>query len=192
MHPMKRPRRRVWRTVVSALAGSGLTAASLSGQLSSIALGAAVPTGPKSRSSSSTKPVRPLPTVTTASTRPASVIASARSPRRKAIASKVNLPTVILQRRWSESAPTWRMPYTRTSRRSRCGRGLSAAIRCENAWTYVFGGLEASRDGLTLIAGARLLAQAADGIMPWRGRPEPLKRGLVARLPPIDFREESP
>jgi predicted metal-binding protein len=73
-----------------------------------------------------------------------------------------------------------------------CGRGLSAAIRCENAWTYVFGGLEASRDGLTLIAGARLLAQAADGIMPWRGRPEPLKRGLVARLPPIDFREESP
>ena len=41
-----------------------------------------------------------------ASTRPASVIASARSPRRKAIASNVNLPTVILQRRWSESTPT--------------------------------------------------------------------------------------
>src|SRR6476620_4412143 len=46
----------------------------------------AVPTGPKSRSSSSTKPLRPAPTVTTA--------------------SNVNLPTVILQRRWSESAPT--------------------------------------------------------------------------------------
>jgi predicted metal-binding protein len=68
-----------------------------------------------------------------------------------------------------------------------CGRGLSAAIRCENAWTYVFGGLEASRDGLTLIAGARLLAGAADGIMPWRGRPEPLKRGLIARIPPANF-----
>src|SRR5580658_5347648 len=39
-----------------------------------------------------------------------------------------------------------------------CSRGLSAAIRCENAWTYVFGGLEASRDGLSLVAGARLLA----------------------------------
>lgn len=65
-----------------------------------------------------------------------------------------------------------------------CGRGLSAAIRCQRAWTYVFGGLEAPRDGHTLIAGAQLLAQAADGIMPWRGRPEPLKRGLVARLPP--------
>src|SRR4029077_5552752 len=87
---------------------------------------AAVATRPKSRSSSSTKPVRPEPTLTTASTRPASVIASARSPRRKAIASKVNLPPVIWHRRWSESAPTWRMPYTRTSRSRRCGRGLSA------------------------------------------------------------------
>src|ERR1700722_4353777 len=68
-----------------------------------------------------------------------------------------------------------------------CGRGLSAAIRCDNAWTYVFGGLDASRDGLTLIAGARLLAGAADGIMPWQGRPEPLKRGLIARIPPANF-----
>jgi predicted metal-binding protein len=72
-----------------------------------------------------------------------------------------------------------------------CGRGLSAAIRCDNAWTYVFGGLDASCDGLTLIAGARLLAAAADGIMPWRDRPEPLKRGLIARIPPTHFREES-
>jgi len=73
-----------------------------------------------------------------------------------------------------------------------CGRGLSAAIRCDNAWTYVFGGLEPTRDGPSLIVGARLLAQAADGIMPWRGRPESLKRGLVARVPPGNFREEPP
>jgi predicted metal-binding protein len=73
-----------------------------------------------------------------------------------------------------------------------CGRGLSAAIRCDHTWTYVFGGLEPTRDSLSLIAGARLLAQAADGIMPWRGRPESLKRGLVARVPPINFCEEPP
>jgi len=40
-----------------------------------------------------------------------------------------------------------------------------------------------------LVEGAYVLAQAADGIMPWRGRPEPLKRGLIARVPPIDFQE---
>ena len=38
-------------------------------------------------------------------------------------------------------------------------------------------------------AGPRLLARAADGILPWRGRPEPLKRGLIARVPPIGFEE---
>jgi len=40
--------------------------------------------------------------------------------------------------------------------------------------------------------GAQLLAQAADGIMPWRGRPDSLKRGLIARVPPVNFREELP
>ncbi len=41
-----------------------------------------------------------------------------------------------------------------------------------------------------LIEGARLFAHASDGLMPWRGRPEILKRGLIARVPPIDFVEE--
>jgi predicted metal-binding protein len=73
-----------------------------------------------------------------------------------------------------------------------CSRGLSAAVRCENTWTYVFGGLDPARDGPSLIAGARLLAQASDGLMPWRERPEPLKRGLIARVPPLQFRDDVP
>ena len=68
-----------------------------------------------------------------------------------------------------------------------CNRGLSAAIRRDNAWTYVFGNLDAERDGPNLIAGARLFAQSNDGLLPWRGRPDPLKRGLIARVPPLDF-----
>jgi predicted metal-binding protein len=71
-----------------------------------------------------------------------------------------------------------------------CSRGLSAAIRRENAWTYVFGHLDADNDGPALIAGARLFAQSADGLMPWRGRPDPLKRGLIARVPPLAFAGE--
>ena len=69
-----------------------------------------------------------------------------------------------------------------------CTRGLSAAVRCDGSWTYVFGGLDVAC-GAALVAGARLLAGAADGIMPWRGRPEPLKRGLIARVPPLNFEE---
>lgn len=68
-----------------------------------------------------------------------------------------------------------------------CERGLSAAIRADNSWTYVFGNLQASRDGPSLLLGAKMLSQATDGIMPWRGRPEALKRGLVARVPPLSF-----
>jgi predicted metal-binding protein len=69
-----------------------------------------------------------------------------------------------------------------------CNRGPSAAMRSNGSWTYVFGGLdETCADAL--IAGARLLALAADGILPWRGRPERLKRGLIARVPPIGFAE---
>jgi predicted metal-binding protein len=69
-----------------------------------------------------------------------------------------------------------------------CTRGPSAAMRCNGSWTYVFGGLDVTC-AEALVAGARLLAGAADGILPWRGRPEILKRGLIARVPPIGFEE---
>jgi predicted metal-binding protein len=67
-----------------------------------------------------------------------------------------------------------------------CTHGPSAAMRCNGSWTYVFGGLDENCAG-ALIEGARLLAGAADGILPWRGRPDVLKRGLIARVPPLDF-----
>jgi predicted metal-binding protein len=72
-----------------------------------------------------------------------------------------------------------------------CSRGPSAAIRCDGSWTYVFGGLDLDC-AAALVEGARLLAGAADGVMPWRGRPAPLKRGLIARVPPVDFAEIDP
>jgi predicted metal-binding protein len=75
-----------------------------------------------------------------------------------------------------------------------CTRGPSAAMRAnggQNSWTYIFGSLDIGA-AQALIDGARLLAAAPDGLMPWRGRPEPLKRGLIARVPPLDFTEDPP
>jgi predicted metal-binding protein len=69
-----------------------------------------------------------------------------------------------------------------------CTRGPSAALRSNGSWTYVFGDLDSTCAG-ALVEGARMLAQAADGILPWRGRPPQLKRGMVARVPPIGFAE---
>lgn len=64
-----------------------------------------------------------------------------------------------------------------------CKRRLSAALVSADAWTYVFGDL-AVENAPDLVAGARLLAVSPDGLLPWRGRPDCLKRGLVARIPP--------
>ncbi len=72
-----------------------------------------------------------------------------------------------------------------------CARGLSAAVYRDGCWTYVFGGLDETSGG-DLLAGARLFAAATDGFMPWRGRPEALKRGLVARVPPLDLLKDLP
>ncbi len=65
-----------------------------------------------------------------------------------------------------------------------CKRRLSASILHDGAWSYVFGDL-AEDSGADLVAGASLLATAEDGKIPWRGRPDSLRRGLVARIPPL-------
>jgi predicted metal-binding protein len=70
-----------------------------------------------------------------------------------------------------------------------CKRGCTAVLRTPDAWTYVFGHLDPAADAQALVQGAKLLSQSADGLMPWRGRPDALKRGLIARIPPLDFTE---
>lgn len=67
-----------------------------------------------------------------------------------------------------------------------CKRGLSATIRSADGWSYIFGGLTLD-DADDLLTGAQLLAGAPDGLMPWRGRPDSLKRGMIARIPPFDY-----
>lgn len=66
-----------------------------------------------------------------------------------------------------------------------CKRGISAAMLREGSWSYVFGGLT-ENSAEDLIAGALLYAGATDGFMPFRARPESLKRGLIARIPTLD------
>jgi len=76
-----------------------------------------------------------------------------------------------------------------------CKRGCTAIIRRLESdvptWTYVFGHLDPATDASALVEGAKLLANSSDGLLPWRGRPEPLKRGLIARVPPLNFSEQS-
>ncbi|HVW57525.1 MAG TPA: DUF1636 domain-containing protein [Rhizobiaceae bacterium] len=67
-----------------------------------------------------------------------------------------------------------------------CKRRLSASLVKRGGWSYVFGDLS-PENGADLIAGARLFAETPEPVLPWRGRPDCLKRGLVARIPPLEL-----
>jgi predicted metal-binding protein len=99
-------------------------------------------------------------------------------------------PGLALARAVAEAAEGTGVAVCQVECLANCSRSLSAAMRSDGAWTYIFGGLDPDRDATALIEGARLLARAEDGILPWRGRPEVLKRGLIARVPPNDFVEK--
>jgi predicted metal-binding protein len=71
-----------------------------------------------------------------------------------------------------------------------CRRACSVSISAAGAWTYVFGDLDEG-SGPDVLAAADLLAASSDGLMPWRGRPDPFKRGMVARIPPLDSAKEA-
>jgi predicted metal-binding protein len=100
-------------------------------------------------------------------------------------------PGLLLARATKGAAEGTPITVRRVRCLANCSRALSAAMRRDGGWAYVFGGLDERSDAEALIQGAKLFALAPDGLMPWRGRPEVLKRGLIARVPPIDFPEES-
>lgn len=70
---------------------------------------------------------------------------------------------------------------------SNCSRGPSAALVRPGGWSYVFGKLEVEGAPEALHIGAALLGASEDGTMPWKSRPEILKRQMIARIPPFDF-----
>jgi predicted metal-binding protein len=97
-------------------------------------------------------------------------------------------PGALLAEATEQAAAGTEVEVRRLRCLANCTRGPSAAMRCNGSWTYVFGGLDVD-NAEALVAGAKLLAAASDGILPWRGRPEILKRALIARVPPFDFVE---
>lgn len=66
-----------------------------------------------------------------------------------------------------------------------CRRPCTVAFSAPGKWTYIYADLPAATAAGTILEGARLYAEAPDGIIPWKIRPDALKRGVVARLPPF-------
>lgn len=67
-----------------------------------------------------------------------------------------------------------------------CDRGCSVAMRGGDArWTYIYGNLHEAADTDLLLEGISLYRDTADGLIPWRQRPEHFKRNCIARIPPL-------
>jgi predicted metal-binding protein len=65
-----------------------------------------------------------------------------------------------------------------------CARGCTIALRGCGRWSYVYGGIDGPADASLVRTGAVQYLASADGLVPWRERPERLRRNCIARLPP--------
>ena len=87
------------------------------------------------------------------------------------------------------TAKTAHLSVRQVSCLANCKRGLSAALIRDGGWSYVFGGLDIA-NAADLVTAAELFHGSVDGLLPYRNRPEALKGGLVARIPPLNVVKE--
>ena len=66
-----------------------------------------------------------------------------------------------------------------------CKRPCTVALVAPGKWTYVVGDLSRDVHVEDIVAAARRYAEAPDGLVPWRERPLPFRKGVVSRTPPI-------
>jgi predicted metal-binding protein len=65
-----------------------------------------------------------------------------------------------------------------------CKRPCTISFSAAGCWTYIYGDFSAD-DAAAIWAAAKLYAEAPQGLIPWRQRPDALKKGVVARVPPL-------
>lgn len=68
---------------------------------------------------------------------------------------------------------------------SACSQGCAVALSAKGRWSYVYGRLSET-NAADILAGAARYATTADGIVPWRDRPEVFRKQSLARIPPME------
>jgi predicted metal-binding protein len=67
-----------------------------------------------------------------------------------------------------------------------CKRPCTVSFAAPGKWTYVYGDLPAETAAETILEGAALYSKTSDGLIPWKQRPDALKKGVVSRVPPLN------
>ena len=68
---------------------------------------------------------------------------------------------------------------------SGCKRGCTIAVSGKGRWTYVYGDLDPATSVEAILDGVRRYGATANGLVPWRERPEAFRKGALARIPPF-------
>lgn len=70
---------------------------------------------------------------------------------------------------------------------SGCGRACTVAFQAAGKHAYLFGDMQAdAATAADVVACAALHQQSTDGLLPRSSRPERLRKGILAKLPPLD------
>ncbi|WP_151720722.1 DUF1636 domain-containing protein [Gemmobacter serpentinus] len=67
---------------------------------------------------------------------------------------------------------------------SACAQGCAIALTAPGKWSYVYGRMSPDH-AAEILTGAARYAQAQDGVVPWRDRPEIFRKQSLARIPPL-------
>ena len=66
-----------------------------------------------------------------------------------------------------------------------CKRPCTVALAAPGKWTYVVGDLSIDANLEDILDAARRYGASSDGIVPWRERPLPFRKGVISRTPPL-------
>jgi len=69
-----------------------------------------------------------------------------------------------------------------------CRRPCTVAFAGPAKWTHLVGDLDAEAHVGDIVTAALAFARAPDGIVPWTERPQSIRNGGLARVPPLGFK----
>jgi predicted metal-binding protein len=70
-----------------------------------------------------------------------------------------------------------------------CKRPCTVALSGRDKWTYLIGDIDPETHADEIIAAAQSFAASDNGIVPWRERPRSFRKGVIARVPPLNHKE---
>lgn len=66
-----------------------------------------------------------------------------------------------------------------------CTRACTVSLSAPGKWTYIYGDLPPETAAPIILDALKLYAATPDGLIPWKLRVDAIKKGVVARLPPL-------